>query len=92
MGISSLTVIRRGRPAEHTVTTPERPRPSRGRAGPLEVGEQFPRDTLTRCRRTLLCRHAWKVPHGLGTVTCPAATPGGPPHTSAARESPDSHA
>ena len=71
MRISSLTVIRRGRPAEHTVTPPEWTCPSCGRAGPLEVGEELPSDTLTRCRRTFLCRYEWKVPCGLATVTCP---------------------
>ena len=69
--ISSVTTIRRGRPPEHTVTPPEWICPSCGRSGPLEVGEQLPSDTLTRCRRTLICRYAWKVPRDLTTVTCP---------------------
>jgi hypothetical protein len=35
--------------------------PSCSREGPLEIGEQLANDTLTRCRRTFLCRYAWKV-------------------------------
>ena len=69
--ISSLTVIRRGRPPEHTVTPPEWTCPSCGRSGPLEVGEELPNGALTRCRRVLTYRYVWKVPSGLATVTCP---------------------
>lgn len=69
--LSSLTVIRSGRLVEHTATPPEWTCPSCGRAGPLEVGEQLANDTLTRCRRSFLCRYVWKVPRSLATVTCP---------------------
>ena len=67
----SVTTYRPGRPREHVTTPPEWTCPSCGRPGPLEVGEQLPNDTLTRCRRTFLCRYAWKVPRDLTTVTCP---------------------
>jgi hypothetical protein len=57
-----VTTYRPWRPAERTVTQPEWTCPACGRSGPLEVGEQLPNDTLTRCRRTFLCRYAWTVP------------------------------
>jgi uncharacterized Zn finger protein len=69
--ISSRTTIRPGRLPEHTTTPPEWTCPSCGRSGPLEVGEELANDTLTRCRRTLLCRYVWKVPGSVTTVTCP---------------------
>ncbi|TMR09220.1 hypothetical protein ETD86_44520 [Nonomuraea turkmeniaca] len=52
-------------------TPPEWTCPSCGRAGPLQVGELLPNDTLTRCRRTLLCRYRWKVPGSAKVVICP---------------------
>lgn len=69
--VSSMTVIRGGELAEHIRTPPEWTCPSCGRAGPLEVGERLVGDTLTRCRRTLICRYVWKVPASVATVTCP---------------------
>ena len=66
-----VTTRRPGRPSGHITMPPEWTCPSCGRSGPLEVGEQLPDDTLTRCRRTFLCRCTWKVPRDLATVTCP---------------------
>lgn len=69
--ISSMTVIRGGELVDHIRTPPEWTCPSCGRTGPLEAGEWLANDTLTRCRRTLICRYVWKVPGNVGTVTCP---------------------
>lgn len=69
--ISSSTTYRPGQTPEQTVMPPEWSCPSCGRSGPLEVGEELPNDTLTRCRRTFLCRYTWKVPRDLAVVTCP---------------------
>jgi Zn finger protein HypA/HybF involved in hydrogenase expression len=68
--LSTMT-WRPGRPPEHTTTPPEWTCPSCGREGPLEVGEQLPSDSLTRGRRTLICRYTWNVPRDATTVTCP---------------------
>lgn len=67
----SLSTWRHGQPPQHITTPPEWTCPACGREGPLEVGEQLANDTLTRCRRTFLCRYTWKVPCDLATVTCP---------------------
>ncbi|MFI7455498.1 hypothetical protein ACIBQX_49125 [Nonomuraea sp. NPDC049714] len=60
-----------GRLVDGDQTPPEWTCPSCGRAGPLQVGELLPNDTLTRCRRTRLCRYHWKVPGSARVVICP---------------------
>ncbi|MFC5753610.1 hypothetical protein [Actinomadura rugatobispora] len=71
MRIWSSTTYRHGQPVDSIQTPPEWTCRTCGRAGPLEIGELLPNDTPVSCRRTFLCRYAWKVPSSLTTMTCP---------------------
>jgi hypothetical protein len=71
MRFCGSSTYRHGQPVDSIETPPEWTCRACGRAGPLEVGELLPNDTLAHCRRTFLCRYTWKVPADLTTITCP---------------------